>query len=144
MQYPFYYQNMNQPQIQPQISNGFVSVRNELEARNYPVAYGNSVTFKDENAPYVYTKTMGFSQLETPKFEKFKLVKEEPIFAQNSAYNAEGDDLHVKDEISAIWSEIRALKGEIFKRNPDKKKKEVVEDDEQSFAAIQIRSDSDD
>lgn len=144
MQYqPYYYQQPMAQPMSPQISNGFVSVRNELEARNYPVAYGNSVTFKDENAPYVYTKTMGFSQLETPKFEKFKLVKEEPIFAQNSAYNAEGDDLHVKDEISAIWREIRALKSEIFKQPQSKKKKEVVEDDKQSFAAIQIRSDAD-
>lgn len=144
MQYPFYYQNMNQPQMQPQISNGFVSVRNELEARNYPVAYGNSVTFKDENAPYVYTKTMGFSQLETPRFEKYKLVREESNLTQEGCLTAEHDNLYSKDEIDAIWSEIRALKSEVFKQSQSKKKKEVVEDDEQSFAAIQIRSDSDD
>lgn len=68
-----------QPQtVQPQIQNGgLVSVRNISEARNYPVAPGNSVTFKDENSPYVYTKTMGFSQLDRPIFEVFRLVKEE-------------------------------------------------------------------
>ena len=47
-----------QQSIQPQIQNGgFISVRNEQEARNYPIAPGNSVTFKDENMPYVYVKT---------------------------------------------------------------------------------------
>ena len=80
---PYYYPQMRQNQgmqgvQQMQIQNGgFVSVRNITEAQNYPVAPGNSVTFKDENAPYVYTKTMGFSQLDRPTFEIFRLVKEE-------------------------------------------------------------------
>ena len=68
--------NINQQQFQIQ-NGGFVCVSSEEEARKYPVAYGNSVTFKNENAPYVYTKTMGFSQLDRPLFEKYKLVKEE-------------------------------------------------------------------
>lgn len=81
--YPQYY-NMGQPQIQnmgqPQIQNsGFIPVPSEMDARNYPVAPGNSVTFKDEKLPYVYVKTMGFSQLDRPVFEKFRLVKEQDI-----------------------------------------------------------------
>ena len=53
---PYYYQNMPQiPQQQmaqqpmQQIQNGgFVSVRNEIEAMNYPVAHGMSVyLYKD-------------------------------------------------------------------------------------------------
>ena len=48
------YSNNQQPQ---QIQNGgFVSVRSAQEAFNYPVALGNSVTFKDETAPYIYVK----------------------------------------------------------------------------------------
>lgn len=71
-------QNYQQPQQNTQIQNGgFVSVRNITEAQNYPVAPGNSVTFKNENQPYIYTKTLGFSQLDQPIFEVFKLVKEE-------------------------------------------------------------------
>lgn len=69
-QYPFYSQS-SQP------SSGFVSVRSIQEAQNYPVAPGNSVMFRDEYAPYVYTKTMGQSQLDRPTFEKYRLVKEE-------------------------------------------------------------------
>lgn len=65
------------PQAQAPQQRGFIRVQNEQEARTYPVAPGNSVTFIDENAPYCYTKTMDFSQLDRPKFEKYRLVKEE-------------------------------------------------------------------
>ena len=71
-----YQQQFYQPM--PQIQNGgFISVQSEEEARAWSVAPGNSITFKDENAPYCYTKTMGFSQFDRPKFEKFRLIKEE-------------------------------------------------------------------
>jgi len=127
MAYPQYYypqQPTFQPQMQqnnslPNQSFGFVSVRNEMEARNYPVAYGNSVTFKDENAPYVYTKTMGFSQLETPRFEKYKLVKEEPETAQKEPLLSSQDNLHSyveKSDLDAVWSEIEAIKKTIAKK----------------------------
>lgn len=130
MAYPqYYYPQQMYPQaqnMQPQnmqIQNaGFVSVRSEAEARSYPVAYGNSVTFKDENAPYVYTKTMGFSQLETPRFEKYKLVKEEPNLPQEAPLNASNDNLHTyaeKSEIEAIWSEIEAIKKSLVKEDKD-------------------------
>jgi hypothetical protein len=61
---------------QPPPSNGFISVRSEFEARNYPIAPGNSVLFVDETAPYCYTKTMGLSQLDRPVFKRFRLVEE--------------------------------------------------------------------
>lgn len=65
------------PQTQAPQQRGFVRVQSEQEARTYPVAPGNSVTFIDENAPYCYTKTMDISQLDRPKFERYRLVKEE-------------------------------------------------------------------
>ena len=76
---PYFMQNQNVQygQNMPTQQSPFISVRNEMEARNYPVAYGNSVTFKDENAPFVYSKTMGFSQLDEPVFEKYRLIKED-------------------------------------------------------------------
>ena len=95
-------------QIQPQQTSGFVSVRSEAEARNYPVAYGNSVTFKDETAPYIYSKTMGFSQLDRPIFEKYKLVKEETNEAETILPS---DSINgIRDEIKHLWDEINALK----------------------------------
>lgn len=115
MQYPY---QMMQQQIQPQ-NNGFVMVRNEMEARNYPVGFGNSVTFKDESAPFVYTKTMGYSQMQPPVFEKYRLVKEETAETLQETKSSDYEALKV--EISSLWAEIEALKSR-------KKKKEI--DDE--------------
>lgn len=107
-----YYQNYqmmqqtSQAPTTPQIQNGgLVSVRSITEAQNYPVAPGNSVTFKDENAPYVYTKTMGFSQLDRPIFEVFRLVKEE--VAQQTESNQLPD---VRQEINDLKAEIERIK----------------------------------
>ena len=137
------YQQSQQP-IQQQIQNGgFVSVHNENEARNYPIAPGNSVTFKDENAPYVYTKTQGFSQLDRPVFEKYRLVKEEEYQPQQVAQNAPTSaekteqasniDYAKKDEITALWSEIEALKSKLFEltdKLKEKNEKSEVKADE--------------
>lgn len=85
---PSYYpqmQNMYGTQQQPvqqtlqqQIrSGGIVSVANEDEARRYPVAPGYTVTMRDENGPYLYEKTMGYSQLDQPIFRKARIVFED-------------------------------------------------------------------
>ena len=125
-------------QTQPQIQNGgFIQVHDENEARNYPIAPGNSVTFKDENAPYVYTKTMGFSQLDRPIFEKYRLVKEDDMPTQNPPVSAEiaqqtnNIDYALKTDLTALQAEIDALKQRIeeltFKRSATKAKKEEIE-----------------
>lgn len=115
MNYNPYYQNYQmmqqsqnvQPMVNtPQIQNGgLVSVRNITEAQSYPVAPGNSVTFKDENAPYVYTKTMGFSQLDRPIFEVFRLVKEEVA----SQVNTEPQP-NIRQELDSLKAEIERIK----------------------------------
>lgn len=118
------------PQQQPQMqTNGFVSVRSIDEARVYPVAPGNSITFKIENSPYLCTKTMGFSQLEQPKFEKFKLVKEEeevtPVAAEPVASQED-----IKKEIEHIQVTIDVLKdrlSEVEKILKKRKKADEVE-----------------
>lgn len=110
--YQYYPQQQQQPQAQPQIQNGgFISVRSEQEARNYPVAIGNSVTFRDETAPYVYTKTMGFSQLDRPIFEKYKLVKEEVAEEESKIAETSHEEIEsLRSDIKKIWSEINAIK----------------------------------
>ena len=121
------YQQMPTQQIQqqqqnvpPQIQNGgFVTVRSMQEAYNYPVAIGNSVTFKDETAPYIYVKTRGFSQLEEPIFEQFQLVKVDAQKSTETAHIAtkSTDDKSIeyaqKGDITALWSEIEAIKKQI-------------------------------
>lgn len=106
--FPQFYQPVQLPQASQNQSNGFVSVRSEQEARNYPVAYGNSVTFKDETSPYVYTKTMGFSQLDRPIFDKYKLVKED---THDQIPEPKADLFgEIKAEIEKLWKEIHTLK----------------------------------
>lgn len=116
-QYPYVnpYSGMTrQPQQvmpQPQ-SNTFVPVSSETEARNYLVSYGNSVMFKDENAPYIYTKT-AFSQMENPVFKRYRLVEESAGTAHMTVENTQGIDLSTyatKDEIQALQKELQALK----------------------------------
>ena len=70
--------SQQQPQPQQQATGALIPVPDEEFARSYPVAYGQSVSFRDETKPYIYTKTMGFSQMEPPIFKKYKLA-EEPI-----------------------------------------------------------------
>lgn len=134
-------QQMQQPTIQ---QSGFVLVQSEQEARAYPVAPGNSITFKDESKPYCYVKTMGFNQLDRPTFERYRLVKEDShVTASNAPTSADGAEGSNKDtayalksDLTAIWSEIDALKEKVkaqTEKKPVKTKKLIeveAEDDE--------------
>lgn len=115
--YPYLFPQLQQPQM-PQIgqqaqASSIVSVRSEEEARSYPVAFGNSVTFKDENAPYIYTKTMGFSQLDTPKFERYKVVKEE---SEEASVSIATDSIldKLQKEIKDLWIALDDVKSEVM------------------------------
>lgn len=134
-------QQIQQPTIQ---QSGFVLVQSEQEARAYPVAPGNSITFKDESQPYCYVKTMGFNQLDRPTFERYRLVKEDsPITAQNATTSADSageskDTTYaLKSDLGTIWSEIDAIKEKLkaqSEKKPVKTKKlievEAEDDDE--------------
>ena len=121
MPYPYYqnYGNYNSMYYQPvqqtaQIQNGgFVIAKDINEAMRYPVAPGNSVTFKDENKPYIYTKTLGFSQLDQPIFEVYKLVKEEHAEAPIRQLEEPIGQFLTLDEGNALKAEIDVLKSEI-------------------------------
>ena len=103
-----------------QIQNGgFVSVPDENMVNTYPVAPGNCVTFKIEGKPIVMEKSMGFSQLESPKIERYRLVKEEveetPVEEVKTPYM---DEIHGR--IDALESEIDKIRGEIDALKPKK------------------------
>lgn len=112
--YPYFNQMLGQSMPTQQMqNNGFVMVRSEAEARNFPVGLGNSVTFKDETSPYMYCKTMGFSQLDKPHFEKFRLTKEESEGEENR--DCQCDSLktqlsEIESQISSLWDEIDFLR----------------------------------
>ena len=107
-------------QVQPQIhSGGLVTVHSETEARNWPIAPGNSVTFKDESAPYVYTKTMGYNQLDTPRFEKFRLVREEETPPPTTPEPEKPLDLSgyaLKTDLESVRKEIEDLRKTVNSR----------------------------
>ena len=114
-------QQMAQQQQQyPVVQSGFVRVRNENEARMYPVAPGNSITFIDENSPYAYTKTVNMGQLDRPIFEKYRLVKEEdapaPVEAPNKPAEMPTIDSSIfatKDDIAAFKADMEAIRADI-------------------------------
>lgn len=119
--YNAYQNQMLQQNQQNSMSGNLINVHNEDEARNYPVAPGNSVTFKDENQPYIYTKTMGFSQLDRPVFERYKLIKEElPVQSiatpVENKYALKDDLTNLVNKVMDLQEEIFALKGEDHKR----------------------------
>lgn len=145
---PFYQQNyqpqMQQPQQQPmqqapiqppqqnnqQIQNGgFMLVPSEDIVRTYPVAPGNCVTFKIEGKPIVMEKSMGFSQLEAPRIDRYRLVREEEAEIpeepkQEVNYSQYIDEFkeQVKEDLNKMWGEIDALRGQISKPTTTKKK----------------------
>lgn len=103
--YNYFPMNYQQPyyQQQPQQNNGgYVTVRTEAEARNYPVAPGTSVTFFNETQPYCYKKSAGMSPLDAPTFEIYQITKVEP-----EANNSTPEDQTPK--IGAFSQELEAL-----------------------------------
>ena len=139
MNYPFYqnpgvYPNYPQQPQQNQVNatqpimpkadmpmGFFVPVANENVARNYPVGYGNTVVFKDENSPRMYVKAMGYSQLESPIFEKYVREEDKPISddVNEKANTLSYDDL--KAEIDGVKGDIKWLKDRIQNRNNEKR-----------------------
>lgn len=117
---PNYIPNYNpyQQQVQQQMQQqtGFVTVRSEDDARNYPVAPGNSITFRDETGPFIYTKTMGAGQFDRPVFEKYRLVKEQGEVAPKQAENKPSVDFTafaMKADVDELKAQIDQIKAEI-------------------------------
>lgn len=114
---PFQYQNPFQANVNmpttPIQDNMIVSVQSEQDARNYLVAYGHSIIFKDENKPLVfYTKT-AISQFEPPIFKIYDLVERTQETPVNAPENVKPMDLSTfvtKDEFGALQKELQALK----------------------------------
>ena len=97
--------------VQPQIrSGGIVTVANEDEARRYPVAPGYTVTMRDETKPYLYEKTMGFSQLDQPIFRKARLVFEDDTTQQTHESAPTPDKSPEPTPVYAELSQLEALK----------------------------------
>ena len=117
------------PVNRPAQMGGFVRVQSEQEARAYPVAPGNSITFIDESRPYCYTKSVDMSQLDRPKFDRYRLVKEEddpvpadgPVGLQNGLQGAvpgggsKDTEYALKTDLDRLSQTVEALRRRIDK-----------------------------
>lgn len=127
MGYPQYYsqQQAQTPQPTQQMqSGGFLPAPNEAYVMSYPVGLGNCVTFKIEGKPIVMEKSMGFSQLDAPKIDRYRLVKEEVEEPVNQPEKEEIDLDTIKlsidkanEQIEAIWAEINEIKSNDKSKN---------------------------
>lgn len=131
-------QASQQPPQMQSISGGIIHVQSENEARQYPVAPGNSVTFIDDTQAFCYTKTMSTSQFDAPVFKKFKLVEvPDNSTAQNAqntpsqtvsqqGYNFE--DFALKADLETLRAEIERIENKFENATP-KRAKTVKEAD---------------
>ncbi len=104
--YPYSFMPMSQPMQTPvqnnqNQQNNVITVKAKEEAFYWPVGPGNSMIFRKEDGTSIYIKTMGYSTSESPIFEEFAKVIEEPV---------QNDTPDYKSEIDKIWGEINALK----------------------------------
>ena len=119
--------NVAQPQIQ---NGGFVIVQDESEIARYPVAHGNIVTFRIENQPVVIEKSLGYSQFDTPHYERYRLIKEDMPIPEAKEYILKSDyetaQKSILDSQNTIFSQIEDLKRQISEfKKPVTKRKEV-------------------
>ena len=100
-----------------QIQNGgFMVIPNEEMVKNYPVAPGNCVTFKIEGKPIVMEKSMGFSQFESPRIDRYRLVKEEPEeIKEEEVKENDFDYEEIRTDIDKLWGAIDEIKSIIDK-----------------------------
>ena len=128
-----------QPQPQQIQNGGFVIVKDEKEAYEYPVAPGTSVTFIDEARKHLYIKTVGLNMFDKFEFRKF-LITEETVEAEQKAekvsnHLGEIEDLRagyeeLKREIAGLRKQIESKPAiepvSAAKKKPAVKKEEKV------------------
>ncbi len=122
MNYPFY--NPNQ---QPQVS--FMSIRGREIAVNYPIAPGNTIFFKDETAPFIYVKTMGYSPLDKPTLDIYKREDLSAAPVQEPVPNTKDDQIieKMQEDINSILDDIDGIKKRLYNRP---KRKESGDDEQ--------------
>lgn len=131
LNYPFQ-QNIQQPIQQPvtpvpQLSNQTMMIATEEEVMKYPIAPGNTIPFKIDGKPLIIEKSMGMSQFDSPRYERYKLVKEgqndntEPIndkTEDKSEYilkaEYEENRAHTEDDIKEIRNSIEESTAQLY------------------------------
>lgn len=137
IQVPVVQQPVQQPvqAQQPEIrQNGFIRVKDEAEVDAYPIAPGNSVTFIHETEPFVFVKTLGFSQFDRPVKEKYRLVKETPEEPNKTVSGADKESVSPTSEyakaadVAKLARDVEALRVSVRTLNERKTRKVVTEE----------------
>jgi len=134
-QIPLQSQQANPTQKQQMQNTGFILVPTEDDVYRYPVTPGNCVTFKVENEPIVIEKSMSFSQLDNPRYDRYRLVREDFVETPQIIDTVEmshtpADEL--KDALESIKEELRDIRKKLDKpanNNNQPKRNEVTKDD---------------
>ena len=120
---------------QPEIrQNGFIRVKDESEVDAYPIAPGNSVTFIHETEPFVFVKTLGFSQFDRPVKEKYRLGKETPEEPNKTVSGADKESVSPTAEyakaadVAKLARDVEALRVSVKTLNERKTRKVVTEE----------------
>jgi hypothetical protein len=129
----------NQPQPQQIQNGGIIPIKDENEARNYPVAPGTSFTFVDEQRKHLFIKTVGLNMFDKFDFRRFLIIeeKEEPQEEEQRDDRYSGDIEALKAYYEELKQEIAGLKRQIeskpavepvsaTKKKPAVKKEEKV------------------
>lgn len=117
-------QPIQQPVQQPMQNGGFVIVQDENEILRYPVAHGNLITFRIENQPVVVEKSLGYSQFDTPHYERYRLIKEDMPVPEAKEYLLKND---FQNAFDGLRNEIDDLKAQISKTEKTTTRKKEVE-----------------
>ena len=128
-------QNLQQPLIQPMLSNDMLFVLNETEATAYPVAPNNSVTLWDKNTDTVYIKSVNAQGVPSMRILDYteRAADDAPKTPQKHECQCGGRFVS-KETFEALQKEFEALRGELeeLKAKPKlktvKKSGEEVED----------------
>ena len=114
---PYQLYNPSMQQNARQDGNTLIPIHNIQEVFNYPVAPGNSVSFKHETEPYIFIKTMGISQFDSPQIIKYKLVKEDISDSNSMPSNSTPNEEKTLNEVDLepILDDIKLIKEEIEK-----------------------------
>lgn len=124
----------NQQPTQQQ-TGWFMIAHDEKEILDYPVAPGNSITFRIENNPnYLYTKSKGAGQFDDPVCTKYRLVKEENNVTNVPKTEDKKQDIDMsayalKTDLGAILAEIDAIKATVEAMKPKKPAKKEKDDE---------------
>jgi len=118
---PYYSQYPGNYEPPKQIQYSVVNAPSVDYAKSYPVAPGNSVSFKIENQPFLCTKTMGFSPLEKPVFETYRLIKEDEAEIADDK-----PEYVLKEELVAIESRLAEIEKSL---KPRRRKTEEPENE---------------